>query len=152
MLAAGGQYAACLLFALWGGERPSWFTCPLQLAILLLACSPTSATPHGRQLQTTVSDVPGLTTALADPSIGHISLSAGTYSLTSQLSIGRDVTLEAAQPGTVVLDGQGSTQVLYISSGIVELIALSITRGVALSVSAPASRTFPPSPQWRKLP
>jgi len=99
------------------------------LFVLLLACSTTSATPHGRQLQTTVSDVAGLTTALADPSIGHISLSAGTYPLASQLSISRDVTLEAAQPGFVVLDGQDSTRVVYIMSGTVKLIGLNITRG-----------------------
>ena len=91
---------------------------------------------HGRQLQTIVSDVAALNAALADPSIGHIYLAAGTYSLTSQLSISRDVTVEAAQTGAVVLDGQDSTRVLYISSGTVELIGLNIARGY---VPAPVS-------------
>ena len=85
---------------------------------------------HGRQLQqTTVSDVAGFIAALANASIGHIYIGAGDYFLTSQLSISRDLILEAAQPGTVVLDGQGSTRVLTISSGTVNLIGLNITGG-----------------------
>ena len=58
--------------------------------------------------------------------------------MTDQLSISRDVTIEAATTGAVVLDGQDSTRVLYISSGTVELIGLNIARGyVSGSVSLP---------------
>ena len=111
---------------------------------VLSAVSPQTSA-HGRQLQTTVSDVAGLSAALADPSIGHIILAAGTYSLTSQLSISRDVTVEAAQTGAAVLDGQDSTRVLLISSGTVELIGLHIARGSADYVRAPG---ICPSPPW----
>ena len=86
-----------------------------------------------------MGDVHGLNAALADQSIGHIYLEGGTYSLTSQLSISRDLTLEAATPGTVFLDGQDSTQILHISSGTVELNGLGITRGYS-SVPVSASR------------
>ena len=96
-----------------------------------------------------MSDVAGLSAALADPSISHIVLAAGTYSLTSQLSISRDVTLEAAQTGAVVLDGQDSTRVLYISSGTVELIGLNIARGYApIYVSIPYYPA-PPEAHWQ---
>ena len=120
---------------------------------IVLSCFSALCVPqtsaHGRQLQTTVSDVAGLSAALADPSIGHIYLAAGTYSLTSQLSISRDVTVEAAQTGAVVLDGQDSTRVLYISSGTVELIGLNIARGyVSSSVSIPYY-SAPPEAHWQ---
>ena len=108
---------------------------------IVLSCFSALCVPqtsaHGRQLQTTVSDVAGLSAALADPSIGHIVLEAGTYPLTSQLEISRDLIVEAAQLGTVVLDGQDSTRVLYISSGTVELIGLHITGGSINEVSMP---------------
>ena len=104
---------------------------------------------HGRQLQTTVSDVAALNAALADPSIGHVLLNPGTYPLTSQLEISRDLIVEAAQPGTVVLDGQDSTRVLYISSGTVELIGLNIARGYVYgSVSVPYY-SAPPEAHWQ---
>ena len=108
---------------------------------IVLSCFSALCVPqtsaHGRQLQTTVSDVAALNAALADPSIGHVLLNPGTYPLTSQLEISRDLIVEAAQPGTVVLDGQDSTRVLYISSGTVELIGLHITGGSINEVSMP---------------
>ena len=101
-----------------------------------MLCVPQTSA-HGRQLQTTVSNVAGLNAALANPSIGHIVLAAGTYPLTDQLSISRDLIVEA-QPGTVVLDGQGSTRVLKISSGNVDLIGLAITGGyVSVKLTTP---------------
>jgi len=94
-----------------------------------------AAPPAAPQLEIIVDGVADLRAALANPSIGRILLKAGTYAIAEQLSIQRSVAsrvvLEAAQPGTVVLDGQGKTRVLYITSGsgTVELVGLSITRG-----------------------
>ena len=78
---------------------------------------------HGRGLSesTLVSDYSGLVSALAG-STAEILLEAGTYDVTSTLSISRDVTLAVAVSGaTVVPDGQGSTQVMSITSGTVQL-------------------------------
>ena len=81
--------------------------------------------------------VAGLTAALANPLLDHILLEAGTYPLISPLLIERSVVLEAAQPGTVVLDGLGVSRVLTIGrlglSPAVELIGLNITRGHSIS-------------------
>ena len=96
-----------------------------------------------------MSDVAGLSAALADPSIGHIVLEAGTYPLTSQLEISRDLIVEAAQLGTVVLDGQDSTRVLYISSGTVELIGLNIARGYVSGSVSILYYSAPPEAHWQ---
>ena len=94
---------------------------------------------HGRQRQSSVRGVAGLTAALANPLLDHILLEAGTYPLISPLLIERSVVLEAAQPGTVVLDGLGVSRVLSIGlpglSPAVELIGLNITRGSSFDVS-----------------
>ena len=74
-----------------------------------------------------------LEAAIADSSLGRIVVLEGSYLLSSQLQINRDVIIEAEIPGTVVLDGQGSTRVMQISSGTVELIGLNITGGLASS-------------------
>ena len=58
-----------------------------------------------------------LTAALDDTAIGRVLLEAGTYPLISPLLIGRSVVLAAAQPGTVVLDGQNVSRVLSIRGG-----------------------------------
>ena len=94
-----------------------------------------------------MSTVAGLTSALADTSIGHMFLAPGTYALSAELSITRSVVLEAVVPGSVVLDAQARTgqnsacggvcwsslrRVLNInpgSLGVVQLIGLNITRG-----------------------
>ena len=60
----------------------------------------------------------------------------------SAIYINRGVVIEAAQPGTVVLDAQGTSstkrRVIYVASGAtVELIGLNITGGWA-EVSAHA--------------
>ena len=76
-----------------------------------------------------------LITAVGATSTSRIIMEPGTYLLTAQLSIGKNIVLEAAQPGTVVLDGQGSTRILSIASGIVHLIGLHLTGGYANAVS-----------------
>ena len=91
---------------------------------------------HRRELQTAVSTVAGLTSALANTAVAHIVLNPGTYNLISELSITRSVVLEAAVAGLVVLDAQASSSsgryVLYINPGwmgVVQLIGLNITGG-----------------------
>ena len=90
-----------------------------------------------RKLQTTVSDVSGLISSLADTAISRIVVAAGHYALSAQLSITRSVTVEAAVPGTVVLDAQAEQagtdrRVLYVSPAswdVVQLIGLNLTGG-----------------------
>ena len=91
---------------------------------------------HRRELQTYVSTVAGLTSALANTAMGHIVLASGTYYLSSELSITRSVILEAAVAGSVVLDAQANStnqrRVLFINPswlGVVQVIGLNITRG-----------------------
>ncbi len=90
-----------------------------------------------------VSTTAGLTSALANTIFGHIVLAPGTYYLSAELSVNRSVVLEAAVAGTVVLNAQASSssprRVLRInpgSSGVVQLIRLSITGGYTSSVCA----------------
>ena len=84
-----------------------------------------------------VATVAELVGALSDSSTSRILLNPGTYALSTGLAISRDILLEAAVRGAVVLDGQDSTQVLFLSVvGTVELIGLNITRGFAHNVSA----------------
>ena len=93
---------------------------------------------------TTVSSANELSNQISNTSISYILLEPGTYILTSPLSISRDVILEAG-PGTVVLDGEGSTRVLEINSGKVELIGLNITGGYAytpVSVATTPAHAF----------
>ena len=93
---------------------------------------------------TTVSTVAELTAAVANASIGRILLVAGTYAFSSgtactasydpsALCISRNVSLEALEPGTVVLNAQGTSsryrRVLCISAGTVDVIGLNITGG-----------------------
>ena len=91
---------------------------------------------HRRELQTVVSTVADLTSALANTAVGRIVLASGTYYLSAELSITRSVILEAAAGATVTLNAQASVssrrRVLNInpgSSGVVQLIGLSITGG-----------------------
>ncbi|KAL3903136.1 MAG: hypothetical protein SGPRY_011799, partial [Prymnesium sp.] len=74
-----------------------------------------------------------LIAALADPALPAISLASGEYELTTQLLIGRDVTLEAEEWGTVILRGSGTNRIFFISSGRVELRGLQMTAGRAIS-------------------
>jgi hypothetical protein len=87
---------------------------------------------HRRELQTAVSTVADLTSALANTAVGRIVLASGTYYLTAELSITRSVVIQAAVAGSVVLNGGNAHRVLYVdpgSSGVVQLIGLNITRG-----------------------
>ena len=136
------------------------------------AVSPHSAlvlpSTHSRRLQTVVACCSGtdIQTALNNPSISQIVLQGGTYTVSSQLQITRSITIEAAQPGSVVLDAQASSgsqrRVLYIrftpanALDVVELTGINITGGFLTSVSVrfsaadswPAtSRNFHPRPQ-----
>ena len=88
---------------------------------------------RGRALSSvTVTDFPELETEVAG-SATEIRLTAGTYDVMSTLTISRDVTITVDVEGAaVVLDGQGSTRVLHISSGAtVQLVGLDITNGNA---------------------
>jgi len=100
-------------------------------------------TSHRRALQTAVSTVADLTSALANTAVGRIVLASGTYYLTAELSITRSVILEAAAGATVILNAQGSSssprRVLNInpgSSGVVQLFGLRITGGYTLTGGA----------------
>ena len=110
---------------------------------------------------TTVSTVAELTAAVANASISRILLVAGTYAFSSgtacragddpsALCISRDVSLEALEPSSVVLDAQGSSsslrRLLYIGAGTVGLIGLNITGGHASNVSDLALSALNPYP------
>jgi len=96
---------------------------------------------HGRGLKVTVSDVTDLISKLADSSVSHIVVASGHYVLSSELSVTRAVTIEAAVQGSVVLDAQASSsaprRVLTINpasaSDVVELIGLKVTGGYIFS-------------------
>ena len=97
---------------------------------------PLTVPSHRRELQTQVSTVADLTSALDNTAVGRIVLASGTYNLVSELLITRSVILEAAAGATVTLNAQASSssprRVLRIdpgSSGVVQLIGLIITRG-----------------------
>ena len=93
-----------------------------------------------------LSTVPDIFAALADGAVPRIIIAPGTYTFTADdcrdhLSVGaalcidRDVIIEAAVPGSVVLDAGGSSsnterRMLFIKGGAtVELIGLMITGG-----------------------
>ena len=98
-----------------------------------------------------MSTVSELTAAVADASVPHIVIAPGTYKFFtgskcalytkgySALCIDRDVTIEAAVAGTVVLDAQGTEaserRVILITGGAPKLINLVITGGYAVRAS-----------------
>ena len=103
-----------------------------------------------------VSNTVALTSALANTAVGRIVLAPGTYALSAELSITRSVILEAAVAGSVVLNAQASSssrrRVLNInpgSSGVVQLIGLSITGGYTPDVRAHSK--FPIAPMGKLL-
>ena len=105
---------------------------------------------HRRELQTQVSTSVGLLSALANIVVSHIVLDSRTHYLTAELSITRSVILEAAAGATVTLNAQASSssqrRVLYInpgSSGVVQLIGLSITGGYVDTGSTCSSDCMP---------
>jgi len=91
----------------------------------------------GRQLTaSTVSSTSALVAAIGS-SATRIVLQAGTYDLTSTLTISRAVTIEAQVAGSVVLNGMGQRRVFTIlSTGVAQLIGLNITGGYASYVGA----------------
>ena len=106
---------------------------------------------HRRELQTQVSTSAGLSSALANTTVSRIVLANGTYNLISELRITRSVILEAAAGATVNLNAQASSssqrRVLYIdpgSSGVVQLIGLSITEGYIDKVRAHSKFLYAP--------
>ena len=116
---------------------------------------PAPAGARRLQSTTTVSTVTELTAAVADPSIDRILLAAGTYAFSSgmcdqsALCNSRNVSLEALEPGTVVLDAQGTSssrrRVMHIGAGTVGLIGLNITGGYVIYVSGLAWSALSPS-------
>ena len=94
----------------------------------------------GRQLTaSTVSSTSALVAAIGS-SATRIVVQAGTYDLTSTLTISRAVTIEAQVAGSVVLNGMGQRRVFTIlSTGVAQLIGLNITGGYASHVGGYAS-------------
>ncbi len=104
---------------------------------------------HHRELQTQVSTVASLLSALADTAVARIVLAPGTYNLTAELSITRSLILEAAVAGLVLLNAQASSwsqrSVLNInpgSLGVVQVIGLNMTGSYQDQVCAQI-RKFP---------
>jgi hypothetical protein len=81
-----------------------------------------------------------------------IELTAGTYALGgTELSINHDVEIRAATGATVVLDAGGSSRVLNIAGGTVDIVGLDITGGsVSPSTQTEFSLNF--LTQWEKFP
>ena len=104
---------------------------------------------RGRQLQTTVDSEAELTSALSESSVSHIMIASGHYGLSAELSVTRGVTIEAAVPGSVVLDAQASSadvrRVLNINAGsaVVTLIGLNITGGYVSGAVCARLLNFP---------
>ena len=97
---------------------------------------------RGRALTVIVDNAIDLETEIAGTAT-EVRLTAGTYDVTSTLTISRDVTITADVEGAeAVLDGQGTTRVVYIASGTVQLVGLDITNGDASSVR-PRARPAP---------
>ena len=96
-----------------------------------------------RRLSTNVASGQNtLSNALAAASAGDtLVLADGTYTLTSTLTIDKDITIRASNQGQAILDGENSKRVILVSTGTVVLDGLSITNGQevrdALSSSAP---------------
>ena len=64
-------------------------------------------------------------------------MAAGSYLVSETLLINRNVTIVAEEDAMVVLDGQNARRVMTISTGVVQLTGLDITRGLALNVRCP---------------
>ena len=90
---------------------------------------PPQPTCGGSCAKCSCSTSSALIAALEDTSVSYIALAPGNYPLATALVIARDVTLVALVGGTVILDGQGITQVVAITSGLVQMSGLHITGG-----------------------
>ena len=104
---------------------------------------------HGRHLsEVSASTVGEFIAAVSNSAVDKILLAVGTYELTSNMCpssvvsgaavcISRNLTIEAEQPGAVVLDAMGRRRVFKIQHGVtVELIGLNITGGYASKVQS----------------
>ena len=105
---------------------------------------------HGRHLsEVSASTVGEFIAAVSNSAVDKILLAVGTYELTSNMCpssfttggsavcISRNLTIEAEQPGAVVLDAMGRRRVFEIQFGVtVELIGLNITGGYASAVQS----------------
>jgi len=113
-----------------GGPGAAFSSC--QLGTDCTDCGSRAPLPLGTRWATTVAQ---LTAAINNSAISKIVVQAGTYDLSSALSISRAVTIEAEMAGSVVLNGRSQTRVFDIaSSGVAQLIGLNITGGYANSV------------------
>ena len=91
-----------------------------------------------------------LVAALRDASVDRIVLAPGTYYLSSSIVIDRALVLEAAVPGTAVLDGQNSHRVLTIDGALGATVrGLNISRGYATVLFANIQRAIPPAVEAR---
>ena len=92
---------------------------------------------HNRRRLEIVSDTSGLVSALSG-SATTIELEAGTYTISSTLTVSRDVTIKAKVSGSsVVLDGGDSTRIMRVQSGNeAHLIGLTFKDGYDVSVPA----------------
>ena len=91
---------------------------------------PTGLRVTRRLTVTNIQPGDDLVSAVANAAAGsELVLHNGTYSLSSTISIGKDITIRAQSMGMAVLDGQNSVRVLYISSGTVQLIGVNVTGG-----------------------
>ena len=96
-----------------------------------------------------VSTVTKLVAAVGNQAVGVIVVAAGWYNFTSDMSgaacdvgasalcIGRNLTIQAETPGSVVLNGQKQGRVIYVhEGGTAKLVGLNITGGLAGTVSS----------------
>ena len=104
-----------------------------------------------------VSTVTKLVAAVGNQAVGVIVVAAGWYNFTSDMSgaacnvayvlasalcIGRNLTIQAEVPGSVILNGQKQRRVIYVhEGGTAKLVGLNITGGQT-EVSACLSESF----------
>ena len=93
--------------------------------------------------QTTVSDFAGLSDAISNASSGdEIILNAGTYEVTSKITITKSVTIIGAGKGQTILDGGStadparSTAVFYVKASNVNISGLTIQNASDLNDNA----------------
>lgn len=132
---------------------------PVPPAPPALPAPPTPPPPPAPPPAGAVSTADEIVLAVADPAIPRIVIMPGTYTFTSHfcshqgysvLCIDRDVVIEAAQTGTVVLDAAGSfgsfrRMFAIFGSPTVELIGLEITGGVMGSAPVSLCSRFQPA-------
>jgi len=155
-------HVRCLIILAWFGScgaqssgPPSAWSAPgaMDVSSLTGRAMTTTASDvalHGRHLsEVSASTVGEFIAAVSNSAVDKILLAVGTYELTSNMCpssvvsgaavcISRNLTIEAEQPGAVVLDAMGRNRVIIIPQpGVtVELIGLNITGGYASKVQS----------------